>query len=414
MSASLADINVDYRPLMGQLVGATEAAERLGVDVRSLYAYVSRGSLTRMGSDSRRRSQYDSDEIELLARRARPRTRSRPGVSIDVVVGSSVCALADGQIRYRGHDAIELAARPMAFETVAQLLWTGELDGEVDWTLPAPLRRAVTRVLNALPPATPVLDRMAAALCATSGALGAAVAEGASPDGEKRTSAMASRLVMTLAEAASQHVSFDHGSGDLRTPIARRLWERLSALQAAKDRVAAVDCALVLLADHELATSTLAVRIATSARAHLTGALLAGLGALSGAAHAGAADGIHRALLASKASRTGWVPTPVHGYGFGQSVHRSGDPRTAPLLAAVRRIATPKDRHLIEAILAANADSPPPNVDFALGALCFSARMQPGAASAIFAVARSAGWIAHAAEELDEAPLRYRARAIAR
>ena len=54
----------------------------------------------------------------------------------------------------------------------------------------------------------------------------------------------------------------------------------------------------------------------------------------------------------------------------------------------------------------------PPNVDFALGALTHVARMPPEAATAIFAVARTAGWIAHAAEEYAEPYVRFRGRAV--
>jgi citrate synthase len=38
--------------------------------------------------------------------------------------------------------------------------------------------------------------------------------------------------------------------------------------------------------------------------------------------------------------------------------------------------------------------------------------MPPQAATAIFAVARTAGWIAHAAEEYTEFRLRFRGRAV--
>jgi citrate synthase len=54
----------------------------------------------------------------------------------------------------------------------------------------------------------------------------------------------------------------------------------------------------------------------------------------------------------------------------------------------------------------------PPNSDLALGALTYAARMPADAAMAIFAVARTAGWIAHAAEEYAEPPLRFRGRAV--
>ena len=50
-------------------------------------------------------------------------------------------------------------------------------------------------------------------------------------------------------------------------------------------------------------------------------------------------------------------------------------------------------------------------VDFALGALTYLADMQTEAGEAIFAIARTVGWVAHALEEYDEGPLRFRFRA---
>ncbi len=96
---------------------------------------------------------------------------------------------------------------------------------------------------------------------------------------------------------------------------------------------------------------------------------------------------------------------------FGHPVHRHGDPRAGPLLDAVYGFAAPADRDLIEG--ARRAAQGQPNVDFALGALTYAARMPPEAATAIFAIARTAGWIAHAAEEYGEPPLRFRGRAFA-
>jgi citrate synthase len=53
---------------------------------------------------------------------------------------------------------------------------------------------------------------------------------------------------------------------------------------------------------------------------------------------------------------------------------------------------------------------PEPNVDLALAALAHVAAMTRGAAEAIFAVARTAGWIAHALEEYERnTPIRPRA-----
>ena len=52
-----------------------------------------------------------------------------------------------------------------------------------------------------------------------------------------------------------------------------------------------------------------------------------------------------------------------------------------------------------------------PNVDFALGAATATLGLAPGTALAIFLVARSVGWIAHASEQYDSGVLiRPRAR----
>ena len=53
----------------------------------------------------------------------------------------------------------------------------------------------------------------------------------------------------------------------------------------------------------------------------------------------------------------------------------------------------------------------PLNVDLARGAVLDAGGLVVGAAEAVFAVARSAGWIAHAREE-SRHHLRYRARAV--
>ncbi len=45
------------------------------------------------------------------------------------------------------------------------------------------------------------------------------------------------------------------------------------------------------------------------------------------------------------------------------------------------------------------ARQPPPNLDLGLVAVCSALRLPAGAAAALFAVGRSAGWIAHALEQ---------------
>ncbi len=373
--------------LMGELVDARTAAQRLGVDVRSLYAYVSRGSLRRVPGPGGRGSRYDSDELELLARRSRPRTLPRPAASIDLVIATRVSTVSDGVVRYRGKDVAGLVAAGEPFERVADLLWLGSTPGtDADW-YPQATADGSSRLA---PRQIPVLQRLAIAVAEMPAPVGETRPgdSGATPDWPGYGRRLIARVTADGGGAAES--------------VARRAWRQWSPLRPTVPRVRALNAALVLLAEHELALSTLAVRVAASARAAPAGCVLAGLSTLSGALHGGAPKAVHEMLLARQ---------PVTA-GFGHLVHAHGDPRTAPLLEAVQAFATPHDRALIDA---ARAGLPaPPNVDFALGALSYCARMPPEGATAIFAIARTAGWIAHAAEEYGEAPLRFRGRAFRR
>jgi citrate synthase len=409
---------------MGEPLDARTAAERLGVDVRTLYAYVSRGALRRVPGPDGRSSRYDSDELELLARRSRPRTLPRPAASIDLVIATRVSTVTDGLVSYRGTDLLDLVAAGEPFEAVAELLWAGRPapggqgragrpvaadapTAPLGWELPVGPAASAGLVLRALGGDVPIVQRFAAVASTASHDNEAANGPPSSPDWP----AWGRTLISALIEASGPALAAAGPSApasaatDRSGPVAWRVWQRWSPLRPARARVRALNTALVLLAEHELAPSTLAVRVAASARATPAGCLLAGLGTLSGALHGDVPALVWERLFGRQAG------DPQHPLpGFGHSVHRHGDPRTAPLLRAVYAIATPADRDLI--MQASRGAPDPPNLDFALGALCYVARMPPQAATAIFAVARTAGWIAHAAEEYAEPPVRFRGRAL--
>jgi citrate synthase len=400
--------------VMGELVDARIAAQRLGVNVRTLYAYVSRGSLRRVPGPDGRSSRYDSDDLELLAQRSRPRTLPRPAASIDLVIATRVSTVTDGVVRYRGKDVLDLVAAGASFEVVAGLLWR---DGAGDWQHPSPADDAVAGFLGALGAGVPVLQRFAIAIAARpASTLPASTLPACGGGGMSapQWAAYGRGLIACLTGIGGQPqpAAGAHGRPPGRPPgVAGRLWERWSPLRPTPARVRALNTALVLLAEHELALSTLSVRVAASGRAAPGACMLAGLSTLSGALHGGAGRAMHD-MLANRAAHDRTAhDTAAHdsAVAFGHLVHRHGDPRTAPLLDAVYAIATPADRELIEG--SRRAAQGQPNIDFALGALTYAARMPSEAATAIFAIARTAGWIAHAAEEYGEPPLRFRGRA---
>jgi len=203
------------------------------------------------------------------------------------------------------------------------------------------------------------------------------------------------------------------------TPIAERLWSRLCDRRPAPELLRALSAALVLLADHELAASTLAARVAASVRADPYAVVGTGLGAMSGALHGGASLGAETLIAAARGPQD--VSRVVGELlrrgekipGFGHFVYRGGDPRAVVLLGLVRR-AAPKSGQLAvaEAVLAEvrRKSLPAPNIDFAVAILARVAGMVTGAGEAVFAVARTAGWIAHALEAYaGGGPLRPRA-----
>ena len=362
-------------------LSAKEVADRLGVETATVYAYVSRGALERLPGTEGRRSRYDPDQVEELARRTRPRSTRRRTGAVDVVIGTTVSEIGDGWVRYRDRDLGELAATA-GFEEVCGLLWTGELAAPPP---PTATGADVERAVEALPAGATIDARLATA----------AVVVGC------RTEPTPMELVHALVTALSP-IGDDPGPA---ATVAERLWPRVSPLPANAARVRALEVALVLLAEHELATSTLAVRVAASTGAAPASCVLAGLGAVAGPLHGKAAIAVHRQLL------EGAEPTergPLQG--FGHSVHRSGDPRYAPLLAVATGIAAPRVRQQTAQVGRRTRTDPPPNVDAALGALAFAAEMEVGVTEAVFSIARTAGWLAHAHEEADEPPLRFRGR----
>jgi citrate synthase len=192
------------------------------------------------------------------------------------------------------------------------------------------------------------------------------------------------------------------------------LWARVCDRRPSRGLLRALSAALVLLADHELAASTLAARTAASARADPYAVVSAGLGAMSGTLHGGASLAVESLLAAARGPadadrlvgdlrrRGERIP------GFGHSVYRGEDPRCTLLLGLVRE-AAPKSRALAvtDAVIAEcrRRSLPAPNVDLALGALAAAAGMTRGAGEAVFAVARTAGWIAHALEAYETGTL---------
>src|SRR3954453_4620214 len=105
------------------LLSAREAAERLGIKLDTLYAYVSRGMLGSVTVPGSRERRYRAEDVERF--RSSRGERGGPAEALMPVIGSSICLIEDGRLYYRGHDAVRLA-ETATLEDIADLLW-GEL-----------------------------------------------------------------------------------------------------------------------------------------------------------------------------------------------------------------------------------------------------------------------------------------------
>jgi citrate synthase len=393
-------------------ISAAEAARRLGVKPASLYSYVSRGVLTRHKANGSRASLFSAAEVAGLARRGRPRRAPGPA---ELVIETALTEITGDHLRYRGMDAIALASAS-SFEQVASLLWTGALGepgsaGRGDnglpggpWEATAAAVAAGSAAQAALPAGTLPLERLQVIVPAMAAAdplrlhLDAPAVVAA---GRCLIAGMVDCLPVVSGGSAQ-------ANGQASGTIAERLVPRLCPADPGPRLVDAVRAALVLLADHELAASTLAARVAASMRADPYAVVATGLGAVGGSLHGGASFGAEVMLRAAPAPadaarvvgdllrRGERIP------GFGHFVYRGRDPRAAALLDLLRAAAGESERLAVAETVMAEARGrslPEPNIDFALAALAVVAGMIPGAGEAMFAVARAAGWVAHALEE---------------
>jgi citrate synthase len=393
------------------MMTSAEVSQRLGVKLETVYAYVSRGVLTRQRDPAGRTSRFDDREVEALARRGRPRRTSRSTVfEIDIETG--LTSIDSGGLRFRGRDAVELA-RSVTFEQVATLLWTGRLPEVFE-----PWSGRRVGVLQG----GDLLDRIriAVALAATHDASRADLRpEGVALCGR----ALIASVVDSLPPAGDGHCPrlVLAGGRPLRSTVAGRLWSRLVTGRSRPELVEALNAALVLLVDHELAASTFAARIAASVRADPYAVVATGLGPLSGPFHGRASRAVRQLLDRAAASPGGGVDAAFAALGalrrlpgFGHPLYPEGDPRAAALLELLRNAASgTRSMEVSEAVVAAVRRRGPvqPNIDFAVATLSSVAGMPGDAGEAIFAVARMAGWLAHAIEEYGSEPARFRPRA---
>ena len=378
-------------------LSAKDAADRLGVSLATLYAYVSRGKIdSRPGPDGRSRVYLAEDVTRLIERRQAGRGAAQ-GAAHSLTWGLPVMETQISLIRpqghyYRGQSALALAADGASMEQVARLLWDAQAQ---DPFAALPRDRWPVEVAGLMRHAgLPPLERTAAALPLLG--LSADYPHSSDPDQERLAAAQLLRETAALLCRAE--------------PSAQPIHARMAACWQPQSRGLGelVRVALVLCADHELNASAFATRVAASTGASLHAAVGAGLAALSGPKHGGATARAH--VLLREATRERDIEGLVRDRlrrgeplaGFGHPLYPDGDPRASLLLETLvrlspRRTAVAGIQRLAAAVESATGLRP--SLDFALAAIVTIYGWDAGRGLALFAAGRMAGWLAHALEQ---------------
>jgi citrate synthase len=376
---------------MDELLTAEAAADHLGVSRPTLYAYVSRGLLrSEPGPGPSRARRYPRAALdELRERRERGRDRGLAAHGALhwglPVLDSAITLIGGGRLYYRGRDALELS-RTARFEEVAALLWTGTTEA------------AATLFEGAAEPAAPPPP----------GCLPAGLAAHLAGAGERALATVGSPAPARLRGVA-RAVEGLFGAAGASGPgsLAERLGHGWGTSAAAD-----LDAALILCADHELNISSFTARCVASADAALEHVLLAALCAMRGRRHGGMVERVES--LIADAEREGPQSALRRALGegesvpgFGHSLYPDGDPRGAELLRRAgldpdRTRARSRDPAEAVAALARERLGLRPTLDFGLAVLARRLGLPAGAAFALFALGRSAGWAAHALETWED------------
>ena len=345
-----------------------------------------------------------------------PPTRVSKGLD-DVVVGESEVSWVGGttgDLVYRGFD-VRVLVPGVPYESIVHLLLYGdppEVDPspEVVHALKASRTPPATaeRVVDALPAHLPPLEALRTILSSL----------GDGSFGYPPTLAEGFRLIAQTPVLLARFVRRSRGEEAVPpnpelSHAANYLW-MISGVEPTPAQTRALEGYLCLLADHGMNASTFALRVAISTQSDLISAATAALATLKGPIHGGAPSRVSEMLDAiGRPDRAdAWIAERLARreilFGFGHRAYKTEDPRGLVLHRIARTVADPARFELAEAVersaLAALRKARPEarlftNVEYFSALVLEAVGLPREMFTPTFAVARTAGWTAHALEQ---------------
>jgi citrate synthase len=335
-----------------------------------------------------------------------------PGLE-GVLAGETELAMIDGahgRLTYRGYPIGELVEHG-TFAQVAELLWTGEWPVRASLTC-APLDDTILSVLRALPPSAIPMDALRTAVSAWGAAHGLVW-----PPTVDQARELVAFSPSALAAFARIRAGEEPIPPDPELSLSAGFLYQLTGTPPDPAAARALDAYFIVGAEHGFNASTFTARVIISTRSDLASAVAGAIGALKGPIHGGAPSEVVNQLheMGSIEQAEAWMRAALARgerlMGFGHRVYRAYDPRAAALRTVAEGLSgnaawLEMAVRVEEIALRLLAERKPDrviktNVEYYAAAVLQGVGLPTDLFPATFALARTAGWTAHALEQVE-------------
>ncbi len=353
-----------------------------------------------------------------------PATDTR-GLAGQVIGETSVCAVNQTQLMYRGYEIADLAANA-TFEEVSYVLLVGRkpMASEVDAfaadvagerSVPSIVRDTIVGIARNTPEAHP----MSVLTTAVS------MLSHCDPDCEDNSEDAELRKAKRLLAKIPTCIGIHQMALDGKDPVepdpslnhaANLLW-CMTGEKPSETAAKVMDVSLILYAEHDFNASTFTCRVIASTNSDMHSAVCGGIGALKGNLHGGANEAAMDMLreimesIEQGGNAEDWMQhafaTKKKLMGFGHRVYKNGDHRAGILrewgLQLCEQDNTEAKKWFdlgdeVQAIMLRDKNIHP-NVDFPCGMTYFAMGIPVPQYTPIFVASRITGWCAHIMEQ---------------
>ena len=323
----------------------------------------------------------------------------------------------DGVLEYRGYNINDLAANS-SFEETSYLLIYGKLPNKEELSefdailksyrkLPEEIFHVIKLVKDSHP-----MDALRTAVSAL-----ASYDEDRNDNSVEATIRKGIRLTSQVATIVMAHHNIRHGKDPIepseKLNHAGNFLYMLNGDIPDQDTIDLMDKDFVLHADHVSNASAFTARVVAGTSADIHGAVTAGIAALSGPSHGGAAENVMQMAkdIGKPENAENYVKNLLSNrervMGFGHRVYKAEDPRAGHLREGVRKLSLqmgePEWYQILEKVV--EAMSPYArrgihvNVDFFAGVIYYLNGIPQDLFVPIFAVGRIPGWTIQVVEQ---------------